>query len=97
MAKYTVVEDMAILDLGKEEDNRFFVLENPNIDETGSPDKDTLKRAKEMMLTQCGNADRFNDSMRYFNEGDIIYTSYASGRAIEKFMIETEVLKLTLD
>ncbi len=110
MAKFIVLEDIAILDRGADNKNRFTAIEGVTIDKYGSLDARSLSAAKKALSNEAvnngatrihksdcidmfsGGLEASDDMIVAFNGGDIIYTSLHSGFAIEKFMIENNLL-----
>lgn len=109
MAKFIVLKDIAILDRGVGEDNRFVAIEDVIVDEYGSLSSASLQAAKRALSNEAvkngatrinqsncvdmsGGLEASDDMIVAFNENDIIYTSLQSGFAIEKFMIQNELL-----
>ncbi len=109
MAKFIVSKDIAILDRGVGNNNRFVAIEGVSVDEYGSLSPQSLKAAKRALSNEAvkngavrinqsdcvdmeTNLEASDDMIVAYNENDIIYTSLQSGFAIEKFMIENELL-----
>jgi hypothetical protein len=109
MAKFIVLKDIAILDRGVGETNRFVAIEGVSVDNYGSLSPQSLKAAKRSLSNEAvqngavrinqsdcvdmsGSLEASDDMIVAFNENDIIYTSLQSGFAIEKFMINNELL-----
>ncbi len=64
MAKFIVVKDIAILDLGAGEKNRFTAIDGVEVDEYGSLSKESLAAAKRALLNEAvqKGASRINQS-----------------------------------
>jgi hypothetical protein len=64
MAKFIVVKDIAILDRGVGEDNRFVAIEGVSVDEYGSLTSTSLKAAKRALSNEAvkNGAVRINQS-----------------------------------
>jgi len=109
MAKFIVSKDIAILDRGVGNTNRFVAIEGVSVDEYGSLSPQSLKAAKRALSNEAvkngavrinqsdcvdmeANLEASDDMIVAYNENDVIYTSLQSGFAIEKFMIENELL-----
>ena len=109
MAKFIILKDVAILDRGVGNENRFVAIEGVSVDNYGSLSPQSLKAAKHSLSNEAvkngaarinqsdcvdmtGSFEASDDMIVAFNENDIIYTSLQSGFAIEKFMIQNELL-----
>ena len=64
MAKFIVLKDIAILDRGVGEDNRFVAIEDVSVDEYGSLSPQSLKAAKRALSNEAvkNGATRINQS-----------------------------------
>jgi len=109
MAKFIITKDIAILDRGIGEFNRFVAIDGVSVDEYGSLTPQSLKAAKRALSNEAvrkgairinqsdcvdmsGGFEASDDMVVAYNENDIIYTSLQSGFAIEKFLINNELL-----
>ncbi len=110
MAKFIVLRDIAILDRGVDNINRFVAIDNVSVDNYGSLDQISLKAAKRALSNEAvklgatrinksdcidissGGVEASDDMIVAFNGGDVTYTSIQSGFAIEKFMIENNLI-----
>jgi len=112
MAKFIVIKDIAILDRGIGNRDRFLAIDGVNVDDYGSLDPISLKAVKKSLSAEAvklgatridqsdcidistGGIEASDDMIVSFNGGDVTYTSMQSGFAIEKFMIEQNLLLL---
>ncbi len=110
MAKFIVLKDIAILDRGVGNSNRFVAIDGVSVDEYGSLDPISLKAVKRSLSNEAvklgatrinqsdcidissGGVEASDDMILAFNGGDITYTSMQSGFAVEKFMIEHNLI-----
>jgi ribosomal 50S subunit-recycling heat shock protein len=109
LAKFIISKDIALLDKGVGERNRFVAIEDVDVDEYGSLSPQSLQSAKRALSNEAvrkgavrinqsncvdmsGGLEASDDMVMAFNGRDIIYTSLQSGFALEKFMIQNELL-----